>query len=332
MARARQVLRAALGVGLGLGLLGPALAQPMLAPSPAVACLTQAPGTLPLEYPPEMLARKDGGTVNAEYTFKAPDQPPEVKVLRAVGSTFDALIVAVETHAKSLRLPCLVAGGPPVVLTRSYLFEPNDGRKVVGTVPRDQADVQRAKQLACLRHVVGEDRPTYPASALRRQQQGNVLVRLSFAGADQPPTVSLLADGPLRVFWAAVQDHAAGFRVPCLGSEPFTMTRLFAFRMDGGKRLVLKDITVEQWLGATKDLPQGVYFDLNTMQCPFDLRLTYRRPHQNNFVQQLETANPARQPFLDWLALATLKVDENRNTDLLGDAFVLHVPCLKIDL
>ena len=317
---------------LAAGAQGVAGAQPTLAPSPAVACLVAAPGSPPLLYPPDLLRRKDSGTVKVELRFRAADQAPKFNVLDEDRQTLGALEDAVREHVVHLRVPCMAAGSPDVVLRRDYVFLPNDGRKVVASQPRDQADRARREQLACITHVNGLKRPDCAALALRDDKQGNVYVRLRFEAPDQAPQLDVLAAPRHTALVAEVRDFAAGLRMPCLGGQPVEQTQLFMFKIDGGARTVLNDLSLVQLVGAARDLPAGVYFDLNTMQCPFSLRLGYFRPHGPNEVRSLDTHHPARQAFMDWLSQITLNLPDVRNTEVLGQTITVEVPCGTVDL
>ena len=114
--------------------------------------------------------------------------------------------------------------------------------------------------------------------------------------------------------------------MPCLGSQPVEPTQLFIFKIDGGARTVLNDLSLVQLVGAARDVPAGVYFDLNTMQCPFSLRLSYFRPHVPNEVRSLDTHYPARQAFMDWLSQITLNLPDVRNTVPQGTSTVIVWP------
>ncbi len=331
------------GLGLGPGLqrallaaaaLLPAAAlaandPPQLEPSAALQCLYRGPQ--PLLYPPDLLERKDGDTISVQLTFTRPDAEPSV-VFPGDRYTLEGLRTAVREHVRAFRLPCLGASGATVVLRQVYVFTPNDGRKVVSSKLRDDAEAAMQQQFGCLKHVDGGLDTEYPSHARRDEEQGNVLVRLTFTRPDQPPTTEVLASPKGRWLRGHAERQVAGLRLPCLQGAPAKGTLLFKFSLDGGNRTVLRDMGLLRLIGAAKDLPRGVYFDLHSMGCPFDLRLTYMRPHQTNTVRQLETGNPARQPLLDWLEDISLNVDERLNTALLGQTMTVSVPCVIIDL
>lgn len=311
---------------------GAAMAQPMLASSDAVACLTLVAGAPALVYPEEMLRRKDGGTVRVALRFEAADQPPRVTVLDEDWQNLDGLEDSVRAHVRHLRVPCMPAGSPAVVLRRDYVFVPNDGRKVVASRARDAADQVRRDQLTCIAHLTGLKSPDYPAKARREELQGNVYVRLRFEASDQPPRFELLAAPRQSVFERAVRDYVEQLRMPCLTSTPVEVTQLYTFKFAEGPRVLLKDLNLKQLVGLARDPPSGVYFDLNQMQCPFSLRLRYFRPQGPNQVNELDTTHPARQPFMDWLSQITLNFPPERNTELLGQSITVEVPCGTVDL
>ncbi len=186
--------------------------------------------------------------------------------------------------------------------------------------------------VACLAAAPGSPPLLYPPELLRRKDGGTVKVELRFAAADQAPKVNVLAAPRHTTLVAEVRDFAAGLRMPCLGSQPVEQTQLFMFKIDGGARTVLNDFSLVQLVGAARDLPAGVYFDLNTMQCPFSLRLGYFRPHGPNEVRALDTHHPARQAFMDWLSQITLNLPDVRNTEVLGQTITVEVPCGTVDL
>lgn len=325
-----RLLNLAIAVSAGTWAATAAAQTQSLAPSPALRCLTPSLQERPLVYPPDAFERKEGGTVNVQLTFDAPDKAPSVKVLDE--STRDSwLVSAVEDRVAAFRLPCLAAGMPPVVLRQEYVFIPNDGRKVVATTPVDEADARRGDAFQCMRHLEGEKRPSYPTMARKQEIEGNVFVELRFKSPDLPPEPVWMAasHGLLK---REVERYATGLRLPCMDTEPIGVDVSYVFRLDDGKRTILQDTTLPKLLGAAKSFPAPVYFDLTTMGCPFDVRLTYQQPHRPNKIGQLDAANPRRQPFLDWLTELRLRLPDATNTAVLGDTMTVSVPCMKLDL
>lgn len=302
-----------------------------LAPSPALACLTLPAGAPDRPaYPADADKRKEGGVVRVQLEFRGPDRSPRVTLLQRSG--FPALDDAVTAHVDQYRVPCMDAANGAVTLLRDYAFDPDGRSRVMASAPRDHADGARAAQLRCMRHVVAGSKPVYPASARRHEQQGVLLVKLHFTAPDQPPTLEWVAASPYGGLRASVEEFAAGLRLPCVSGGPVAVMIAYRFVMDGGPRTVLRDTDLVNFLRSGKDLSKPVFFDFNTMACPFDVRLTYTRPFSRNLVQQLDTVNPARAPLLDWLAGITLNFSDQQQLDVFGDAMIVRVPCGKLDL
>ncbi len=302
-----------------------------IAPSAQVACMTHITGASQPEYPPLLLDRKDGGTLDTTLTFSNAALGPDVKVADD-GLLLAGLADAVKKYAQGLRVPCLAANAPPVVMKVSYVFIPNDGRKVVSSRPRDTADDARLRQVDCVAHKDGDKQPQYPYSALAAEVQGPVLVKMTFSAPDKPPVHEIVASVNSRHLRSAVMRYVEGLRMPCLTGAPVAMSINFQFRLIGGTRTLINDMNLSTFLGFVKQVPRGVYFDLTTMGCPFDLRVIYGMPHIYNHVGELEKSVPARRPFLDWLAGLEFALPEARNTQVLGQEFVLQVPCTIVNL
>ena len=305
-----------------------------LAPSPALACLTRAADApaLPV-YPPERYARKEGGEFIVELEFRAAGRAPKVR-LDKVNKLYsdEAFVDAIETFAEHYRVPCLVAGEPPVTLRQRYEFIPNDGRKVVPSAPTDHADLARRAQLKCLVHVGGAARPQYPQRALQNNQEERLVARLRYAAPDQPPELTWLAQPRHTVLRWEVEHYVSQLRMPCLNNGPIALEQMFVFVIDGNARTVLRDMTLVQLLGGSKDYALPAYFDFNTMGCPFDVRMTYMRPYLPNVVHELESGNPARKPLLEWMSGMTLTLADSLIRKVLGDAMTVTIPCGQLDL
>lgn len=77
---------------------------------------------------------------------------------------------------------------------------------------------------------------------------------------------------------------------------------------------------------------QKVDFDFTTMNCPFEVRLTYLQPHLPNAVHQLDSYDASRKPFLDWLKTLELNVPARTLDFVYADALTLPIPCSKLNL
>lgn len=309
-----------------------ALAADMaLAPSPALACLTLPAGAAARpEYPPEALERKEGGVVRVQLVFRYPDQRPDVKILHS--SDMSLLDTVVEKHVRQYRVPCMQPDAGPVTLLQEYSFDPDGRSRVMASAPRDEADLARAAQMECLRHKIAGSKPVYPQGSLRLEEQGTLLAKMHFTAPDQPPSLEWVAATPHKNLRRSVEEYAEGLTLPCQHDGPIDVIIAYHFVIDGGARTSFKDIKLPTLLGASKDLATPAFFDLNSMACPFDVRLTYHRPFAKNRVEQLDTLNPAREPLLNWLAALTLNLTDAKQLPLYGNKMIVSVPCGKIDL
>ena len=314
---------------------GLAHAEPevLLPPSDAQACLSPAEGdrVRPV-YPAEELRLKDHTTVHADLVFDAPDHRPTVEFLD--GNHVGAFEESVRDYARQLRVPCMKPGAAPVRLHQDFVFEPNDGRKVVWTAVSDQADVRRRELLKCGTWPKGRDGYIrYPTTAVQSRLQGVVVVRALFVDPAEPPEVTVIDDAGSGAFVLAVRPYLEQMRVPCLKDEPVAFHMFFNFRLDGtsATKHVLKDLDLQTYLGVASSAPSA-YFDTNTMGCPFDVRLKFRQPFEPNGISELETDVPARHAFLDWLASLKVDMEPAKAKELFGQVSTIHVPCAKLDI
>lgn len=304
--------------------------QPMLATSPSTACMTLTDKNARVEYPEFAFARKEGGVVPVELIFRAPNEAPEVKVTN--DTAYYEMIRAVERYVVRFRMPCMEVGDPPVTIKQSYVFQPNDGRKVMASASTDTADEARNTLLACMTHVNPGSIPDYPKISRRNGEQGKFFVEMRFTSPDKPPELKWLAANKSIPMRASIEKFVEGYRNPCLKSEQLTTKKLFSFQIQYEERFALKDSTLKTLIRSAREVPQPAYFDFNTMGCPFDLRMKYFRPYASNSVKELESSNPARAPLLNWLSMVTLKLREDDNIANLGNEFTLTIPCGQLDL
>jgi hypothetical protein len=317
------------------GLAGLAHADPTaeLASSPARRCLSPAADSrVKPVYPPELYEMKLGETIEAEFTFTGPDSRPRVHIEGAPRQEFAD---AIEEYARQLRVPCMGKDDAPVQLRQSFVFTPNDGRKVAWTTPVDEADARRTQQMKC---VVKPSSSLihYPPVMLHELREANVLARVRFTDPAAAPSYEVIYDGGSRWFGEAIAAYVGELRLPCLSGGPLEEDYVFSFRIDGGgtlKRRVLKDVSLQAFLGAAKPItPGSVFFDTNAMKCPFDVRLKFRQPVESNKLEELEEDVPARHALLDWLGEREVNLDRKTAGELYGQSMIIHVPCVKIDL
>lgn len=299
--------------------------------SEALQCLTRTPNALEkIEYPSELLERKMGDTVRVELIFHNGHSAPTVRFLDEDAAR--DFMEVVSDFVAGYRVPCMRAEMATVRLRQDYVFSPTDGRKILQSRPQDTDDEQRKEKLQCLKNINSLGRPSYPSDALSKELEGKYYVRVRFASADAPPAVEWLASAGENSLKRSVAHYLEGLRLPCLNDEPISFTTIYEFVMADSDWTVLKDMDLKTFLSSIKDIPRPAVFDLDDMSCPFDLRVQYLNPFALNQIDEIETSNINRIPLIEWLAKMRLNVPASMDNKLIGDHFVLHVPCGKVVL
>ncbi|OYU25410.1 MAG: hypothetical protein CFE41_21590 [Burkholderiales bacterium PBB2] len=317
----------------------------VLAASPIDRCLEPSAA---LRGQPAYPEREYLGDVGAELTvllrFSAPDQPPAVTVERSEarqGTSPDApttnarpFVDAVKAHVQAWRLPCLRPADGVIEYRVSYRYVPRGSRQAVWTASGIPGAERAGQGLRCLVHQPDGRGPRYPEKALRKAQQGVVMLRMRFVSVDKPPEISALAYPEASPLRDAAEDWADGYRMPCLDpGAPVDTVMTYVFKIADAPRTVLKDLDLMALLRSSQALPPGAQFDTHTMGCPFDLKIMHLQPHELNKVGQLDTPNPARVPLLQWLQFVQLRAPNAQTANqLLGQSHIVHVPCAQVDL
>jgi hypothetical protein len=322
----------AIGAALLVLAAGAAAAQTSAAvPSAAERCLTRtadAPATP--TYPEREFEARVGGAVRVVLSFDRPDAPPNVTVVDTTGQR--TLAEAVLDFAKGYRVPCLESG-QTALLRQEFAFRPTDGRRVVASGPQD-ADAQRqARLLACVKHVDGLRRPIFPLDKVYARTQTVVLLKLKFGNATDAPQVISLDNAADRHMVHSTRLFAEGLRMPCHEGGPVEQMVSFSYGIEGEPRSVLADPSFVAFLRGVKGIREAnLYFDFNTMGCPFDVRLWLFQPHAPNIVGEIGSTNPERRFFIDWLRRQQLDLDVRRLNAVIGQHMDLRVPCSIVSL
>ena len=318
-----------------LGFAGTALADPTseLASSAAQRCLfPAADDRVKPPYPQELYDAKIGASIAAEFEFSGPATAPSVRLEGQPRREFERVIM---DYAEPLRVPCMGAADKPVKLRQTFDFVPNDGRKVAWSTPTDAANAAREALLKCVVRPDPEE-IRYPGTLLSGWHEGTLKARVRYFSPDKPPTWEILFDGGARAFVYAVQPYLEMLRMPCVGAEAVEedISIHFRYEPDGVLRQrVLKDLPLASFLSVVKPIkPGSVFFDTNTMQCPFDVRMTFKQPFEPNTLQELDEDVPSRHTFLDWLGQREINLDKQHSGQFLDQQMVVHIPCATIDL
>jgi hypothetical protein len=307
-------------------------------PSPAQRCLTR--GELLLgspTYPQEALDAKASGRVKVELSFAAPDTEPQL--LRLDVDRVDRRVHAelfersVRDFVKAYRVPCLKPGETNQ-LAQEFVFVPHDRRGVTMMASSDPVRKRRQQMSACLTHREPKAQPEYPMSDLRAERQGTVVAQLEFVSPDSAPTVTVLDQGDGRFFAEVVSEYAQGYRMPCHDNAgPVRLLQLHQFRIEDSRRVTLKDVQLQTLVAAFRGIRSAnVYFDFNTMGCPFNVVFRPMQPHAPNEVGVVGSINEERRFFLDWLSRQQLNLPPREANALIGQEANVAVPCAVLNL
>ena len=292
--------------------------------STVVTCLdTKLNDGKPLIYPPELAERKLGALIRVRITFASAGSAPSVDVFYNSGSEEFADLV--RRHVLGYRLPCVEKEAKPIVMTQEFSFWPGDDRKVLYGNVWEEASAHSFKE--CIDF--GKGKPDFRGA-------GAVLVEMTFTSPSQGPTTRVIYQRGERSVVRSVLDVAGSYRRPCLSpteQRPVTTQQMFRFSYSGSSSYVLKDMGLKQFLGFTENLTQRkVRFDFNTMNCPFDVRVTPYQPHAMNGVDQIERYDANRREFIEWMRTLVLKIPAKAMPDVMGTPILVSVPCLVLEL
>ncbi len=295
-----------------------------------VDCLSFVPGApTAISYPKDMEALNVNSRVNAVLTFTSPNRGP---ALSFEGSApLQPFANAINQYVSNMRLSCMDSSQSKVVLKQTFDFDALGHRIVKASQVDDPALKEMSKLYACMEHKKPGSIPQYPQSARRYDREGHVFATMRFTKADQAPEVTVSGTPGQSDLNNSVLTYAEGLRIPCLGNEPYTTTIHYVFTFNDSGRFTLKNSTLAEFLKFAKADTKSAKFDFNTMSCPFDVKLTYRRPYVGNSVDQLDNYDGARKPFLDWLKDLELQFDNKTREKVIGSNVVLSVPCGQLE-
>jgi hypothetical protein len=268
------------------------------------------------------------GLIRLKLTFTRGDEAPSVDPLIAEAS--GAMQSEVLDYVRSYRLPCMKPGQAPISAVQEFVFDAlstPEGKplRVVEDVPARFCLV-RGKDDVEIRGITVEREPVH------------VLVSIRFDGdGHQRPKIKTLASTASGHVEHAILENIGDYRMPCrqAGDEPQTFQQQFAFFPAGFERTSFRDkqMALPSFLSLMKNAQaERVYFDLNTMACPFQVEWIYMQPYAKNLVSEIRGRNPNRAEFMAWLSTLNFKAPERRAKLMVGAEMVVDVPCGVVDL
>lgn len=309
-------------------------------PSAALACLQVTDGQ-PKEpvYPFDQYKADAPGRVVATVTLSGGTPGGDIDIQSSEGDP--AFVEASRAFLRSLSAPCLKPG-EKARLAYDFVFTP-DRREVIWSPPKDADAVARKAMLACLRGTNGvlfdgdlldpTLAPPYPAAARRQDLQGRVRLVMSFHSPDREPDVEVIHRPAARVFAPPIRAWAADLRLPCHKGEPFKVSLVFVYRLDGMTAYGFRPLTLTGLLSVSKGIQQRrIELDTTTMGCPFRLKVAYYQPFRPNSVGEVGGSDPRRRPLLELLAALELDLDKQGLDSVFADTADVTVPCQRLNL
>lgn len=271
--------------------------------------------------------KQNMGLVRLKLQFQAPDRAPKIEVLQSQGDP-DMERIA-RRYVEGYRLPCLHKQDHPVEVVQDFSFSR------WGTEP----PVPWAASAAPSPKVKRPDAPLNVKS-WDRFEPGKALVNVTFKAGQDEPEVKFVFSGVGRDMQRLIENHVRSYRLedPQNTPLPFTGQQVFSF-LDGNTgatqyRLNKDTFSLIEFLRRTKNLREHpIDLDLDSMACPFALRVRLQQPYERNGVFPIESVNANRAYLMDWLSKLQVGFkNEAQQKDLYGTDVRVSIPCGRLDL
>ena len=302
----------------------------------ALACLANA-APAP-RYPAADEGTRGTGQVRISLKFTAPDHAPEVQVLLRNAS--EAMLSAVESYARSYRLPCMAAGAPAVLAVQEFDFKPGTVDPGPSTAPRPVAALEQLTPSVkeCIREP--KDELPWQQDAVKKGNVSNAIFEARFSAVDAEPEVKVLYASVGRAQLKALTHYMRQYRLSCMpgGGGFSTVQRSFRYEVsDAGStttKFKFKEaVPLTTFLRGIKGIEtMRTDFDLGSMSCPFQVAWTMGKPALDNRVAEVGTRDLNRAGFLAWLAGLEMNASESIFERLVGETIVVNVPCGRLAL
>lgn len=263
--------------------------------------------------------------VRLRLLFEHPDRAPAAEVLASTAT--EGFREAVLAHVAGYRLPCL--GERPLAAVQEFQLAPDllpQGGPLL--VVRGPATSDRQ----CIRKP-----PSFYYQAEPRVVE-RLLMEMTYSGdGDSPPTVKVVRSTGGDDFIRAMLKNSEEQRQPCRRASDWPLREevLVRVSMAGTHPAQFKKqrVPLAEFLSYMKDADdERVFFDLDTMQCPFALRWTLHEPWGRNMVREVEGDNPNRAGLIEWLKNLHSGLKPDSMQQLLGASLLIDVPCGRLNL
>lgn len=284
---------------------------------------------------PVGIAEKDrpsqGVVVRVRLDFADLNAAPEVSVIYNSGK--QAYADAVVRRASKYRLSCWENASAPWAGIQDFQFTPESPRPVLISYVRP-ALVDGPSSARCV--ATGDSPPSVRATLSERmgisqkeRRSGAVLVKIKFLSGDSPPSTEVVASTAGSGNEKTVLDHVSGYRWLCAGQTQSSLvfSQLFVFGIDPVVT------TLRQFIGLLDEASvRGPRFDFTSMNCPFEVRMTYLQPYLPNSISGTRGADNHRLAFDGWLQSVKFRPELTAGNRMVGRDLQFQAPCAILDL
>lgn len=285
------------------------------------ACLQREKDLEPL--PEKTVDNRNNGLLRFKLRFESAEKPPKVELM--FGDADSDMERVARRYLSGYRVPCLHQGDHPIEVVQEFSFSR------WGSEPA----VPLADQRSSLQFELPKSVPQ-----LHGYELGKALVEYSFVDGREEPELRYIFGSVGKDAKRVIERYAKQVRLRDSGGQPrpIKVVQPWAFvdpRTRGTRYKLSKDeFGLLEFLRLTKNLNENlVDLDLDSMACPFAVRLNVRQPYEANLVREIESLNPHRAYLLSWLSKLQLRFkDEEQQQDLFGSDLRISIPCGRLDL
>lgn len=278
------------------------------------------------ELPPKTVDNQNSGLLRFKLRFTHPDRPPQIE--RIAGAAEDDMERVALRYLEGYRVPCLHEGDHPIEVVQEFNFSR------WGAEPA----VPLAGPPSKLRFDLPKEGPRF--TRFESPGYGPAMAELTFVEGRDEPQVRFIVSSVGRDGEQALARWAKKIRLidrdgqagPIVVRQPFKV--LDPVTGGGSYRLSKDEFSLLEFLRMVKNLDEHrVDVNLDSMACPFAVRLSLRQPYEANEVRELDSRDPNRAFLLHWLGKLQLRFADLAQQKALFDSEVrIAIPCGRLDL
>lgn len=287
-----------------------------------LACLQAAvPASLPVSAPGDGPARM----LRVRLVFKTGEAEPAVDWL---WKGDEGAAAQLERELRGYRMPCLEPAKGSQAVLQEFWWEPSTGKleagEVLPTATPGELDA------SCY------DGPRSPLE-LRDEatEVSKVLVFFRFYKDGNEPEVEIAHRVGSPSVASDVRRYVRRYK-PCSGGRTSLDTwheQIFRFFPRGTTPPKSGPFNLNDFLRQVRGAESlHAHFDMNTMNCPFRVKLQLYQPARHNVAMSVGRPDPNRSAFLAWLERLQLDLSTATEAALFAETLMIDVPCQSLGL